>query len=85
MEKHLTPPEAAKLLRVSPKKVVAWIRDGRLRARNVAAVGVKRPQYRIPLSEWERFLTTLDEGPVAKAKRAKRGSMTLPPGVRKCF
>lgn len=47
-DRPLTLPEVAKHLRVRPNKVLAWIRDGELRAYNVAARhGGLRPKYRV--------------------------------------
>jgi hypothetical protein len=44
---YLTPPELAKLWRVSPEKVIAMIRGGQLAAVNLASRGSSRPRYRI--------------------------------------
>ncbi|MFH1922715.1 MAG: helix-turn-helix domain-containing protein [Planctomycetota bacterium] len=43
----LTPPQVANRLRVSPEKVIAWIRAGELRAIDVASRGSRRSRYRI--------------------------------------
>ena len=45
--KLLTPPEVAQLYRVTPEKVLTWIRSGELDAINVASRGARRPRFRI--------------------------------------
>ena len=52
----LTVPEVAKLLRVSPDKVLSWIRSGRLRGFNVAETETSRPKYRVSPEELEAFI-----------------------------
>jgi len=67
-----TPPELAKLLRVSAEKVRTWIRRGELGAINTAAQLCQRPQYVIlphHLAEWERRRSTV---PPPKPKRRRR-------------
>ena len=44
---YLTPPELAKVWRVSPEKVIAMIRRGELAAVNLASNGTTRPRFRI--------------------------------------
>ena len=44
---YLTPPELAKLWRVSPEKIITMIRGGQLAAVNLAAAGSSRPRFRI--------------------------------------
>jgi len=51
---YLTPPEVAALLRVSPDKVLGWIRRAELRAFNVS--DGTRPRYRIRRADLEGFL-----------------------------
>jgi excisionase family DNA binding protein len=51
----LTVSEAAKLLRVSRDKGLAWVNSGRLRAVNTAG-GQGRPSYRIARADLEKFL-----------------------------
>jgi len=65
----LTPPQVAKRLRVSPDKVLAWIRSGELRAVDVASRGASRPRYRV----------TLDELRVFENRRSTHSSPTPPP------
>lgn len=52
----LTVPEVAKHLRVSPDKVLGWIRSGALRAYNVTAQENGRPKYRVSREDLESFL-----------------------------
>jgi len=51
----LTPPQVASRLRVSPEKVIAWIRAGELRAIDVATRGSRRPRYRIDPADLAAF------------------------------
>jgi len=50
-----TPPEIARRLRVSPEKVLGWIRSGELRAINVAARPTGRPRFRIEPADLSAF------------------------------
>jgi hypothetical protein len=47
----LTPPELARRWRVNPEKIIGFIRDGSLRAFNVAAKPGGRPRWRIDLAD----------------------------------
>jgi excisionase family DNA binding protein len=51
----LTVPEVAKLLRVSPDKVLSWIRSGRLRGYNIAERENGRPKYRVNPDDLQSF------------------------------
>jgi excisionase family DNA binding protein len=54
----MTPRELARLLRVSPDRVRAWIATGELPALNVARHRCGRPRFVIlphHLAEWERM------------------------------
>jgi len=51
----LTVPEVAKLLRVSPDKVLSWIRTGRLRGYNIAEREDGRPKYRVNPDDLQAF------------------------------
>lgn len=67
----LTPPEIARLLRVSPDKVAAWIRSGRLRATNVGAAS--RPRWRVSREDFDTFLDSRQNPvPAAPDRRRKK-------------
>ena len=51
----LTPPEVARLFRVSNEKVLTWIRNGELRAINIAMRPDGRPRYRIDREDLADF------------------------------
>jgi excisionase family DNA binding protein len=68
----LTPPELAKLLRVEPPKVIAWIKRGELHAVNVADKNGKRPRWRISPEAFEDFIKPRTSSPPVKATRTKR-------------
>jgi excisionase family DNA binding protein len=57
----------AKLLRVSPDKVLGWIRRGELRAVNVS--NRSRPQYRVSQDDLAAFLKTREVQPPPKRPR----------------
>ena len=50
-----TPPQVAKRLQVSPERVIAWIRAGKLRAVNLSD-GTIRPRFRIHADDLDSFL-----------------------------
>ncbi len=75
MEKTLTPPQVARLLRVRREKIMAWIRTGELRAFNVSTNF--RPRYRIEESELEAF--KLRRAAVVQPKVVRRRRKSLPP------
>jgi excisionase family DNA binding protein len=69
---YLTPPEVAKRLRVSPERVIAWIRSGRLAAVNVGS-GPKRPRYRVAQEAVDALLRSLAVAPhTPRPTRARR-------------
>jgi excisionase family DNA binding protein len=51
---YLTPPAIARLLRVSPDKVLGWIRRGELRAVDVS--DSLRPRYPVSPDDLDAFL-----------------------------
>jgi excisionase family DNA binding protein len=68
-----TPRELARLLRVSPDRVRAWIARGEMRAVNTAPSRCGRPRYIVlphHLAEWER--TRQAAPPPGPAKRRQR-------------
>jgi excisionase family DNA binding protein len=74
----LTPPEVAKLLRVSPDTVVSWVKSGLLRGYNVGRAGCKRKRFRIDRSDLEDFKASRVPCPRVKAARrpqAPRGDV----------
>ena len=73
-EQKLTPPEVARLFRVDVHKVLTWIRNGELRAVNVAARLGGRPRYRIDredLAAFERRRQVQPPPPVIRRPRRK--------------
>jgi excisionase family DNA binding protein len=70
-EPYLTPPEIAKLLRVSPEKVLGWIRRAELRAVNVG--NGTRPRYRVSREWLDAFLQVREvQPPAPRQVRRKR-------------
>jgi excisionase family DNA binding protein len=53
--RKLTPPEVAELWGISLNSIMTWIRNGELRAINVAKIVGGRPRYRIDVDDLENF------------------------------
>ena len=70
IEPYLTPPEIAKLLRVSREKVVGWIRRGELLAVDVGSG--TRSRYRVSRGNLDLFLERRSVRPAAPRVRANR-------------
>lgn len=68
MDTYLNVGEAAKAWKVSPSKVTAWIRAGRIKAVNVGQIG-KRPQYRLHVDAIQALLPDTPQ----RKTRALRG------------
>ena len=62
-QKWLTPPKLAKQLGVSNEKVLTWIRNGELRAVNVAERLAGRPRWRISEAAFEEFCQKRESRP----------------------
>jgi excisionase family DNA binding protein len=63
LKPYLTPPEIAKLLRVSSEKVLGWIRKAELTAINVG--DGNRPRYRVRREDLDSFLGSREVQPPA--------------------
>lgn len=72
---YYTVPEVARRIRVNTRKVMTWIRSGRLRAINVGG-GAQRPRYRVAKCDLEIFLATLDITPAPVQSRRQRPRQT---------
>ena len=68
--RYLTPSEIAKRLRVSPEKVLGWIRRAKLRAVNVG--NGDQPRYRVHPDDLEDFLKQREVQPPPPAQRRRR-------------
>ena len=68
--RYLIPREIAIRLRVSPEKVLGWIRRGELCAINVS--NATRPRYRINPDDLEAFLRRREVQPPPPRQRRKR-------------
>ena len=67
----LNPSDVAKQLRVSPAKVIGWIRTGQLKAANVSTG--QRPRFVIQQPDVDRFLQGRQPDPPAPRRRSGRG------------
>jgi len=67
----LLPKDVAKRLRVSPDKVVSWIKDSTLKGFNVGN-GPLRPRYRIDPTDLTAFENSRQVTAVVSAPRRKR-------------
>jgi excisionase family DNA binding protein len=65
----LTPPAIAMLLRVSPDKILGWIRRGQIKAINVGN-GV-RPRYRVSPQSLDDFLASREFKPPSPRVRRR--------------
>jgi len=70
--KMLTPPEVAKLLRITSDKVLGWIRSGELRSMNVAAKTGGRPRYRVAEEDLTAFLARRAVVPPPPVRRRRK-------------
>lgn len=68
-QQYLTPPEIAKLLRVSPAKVLGWIRRGELRAVNLS--NRDRSRYRVQQQSLDAFLEAREVQPPPERTRGR--------------
>jgi hypothetical protein len=74
LERGYTPRELAKVLRVSPDRVRAWITTGELGALNLAATRCDRPRYVIlphHLNEFERARVAASPTPRSARRRQR--------------
>lgn len=75
-ERYLTPPEIAARLRITPVKVIGWIRKAELRAVDVG--NGTRPRYRISPDDLKDFLRRREVP--APAPRIQRREPKQPEG-----
>jgi excisionase family DNA binding protein len=68
----LTPPEAAKMLRVSPRRIRAEIMAGRLRAINLG--DHRRPSWRIDPGDLRAYLATMATAPQRRVSTDSQAS-----------
>jgi hypothetical protein len=73
-DRWLTPPEAARMLKVDPAKIIRLIRTGELAASNVALHLGGRPRFRVSPGALDEFLRRRQVGPMPKPVRRKRQS-----------
>jgi len=77
----LTPPQIARILRVRPDKVRAWIRRGRLRASDMAENRGGPPRYRVEWSDFHDFIQNRLVQPLTPRRRSR----PTPEGVTEYF
>ena len=78
--RKLTPPEVAQLWGISVNTVMTWIRNGELRAINVARRLGGRPRYRIDvddLKDFENRRAVLPPPPIQRRPRRRRDEYVL--------
>jgi len=71
MKISMTPPDVARYLGIDAAKVLDWIRDGELKAYNVAARSSGRPRWRIEKEALDEFLRRR-QSPVPLAPQPSR-------------
>lgn len=70
-DRYLTPPQYARRIGVKPERVIAWIRDGSLRAIDTSEKpGITRPRYKIPLDAIVAF--EIGRTPIPPQRRRRR-------------
>ena len=75
VRRKLTPPEVAKLWGISLTTIMTWIRNGELRAINVARHLGGRPRYRIDVEDLKSFenrRAVLPPPPVQRRRRRRK-------------
>jgi hypothetical protein len=70
----LTPPEVARLLRVSPDKVLLWIRQGLLGAVNTSSRACGRPRYVVLPRHLDEFVNAKAASTDKRTQRRKKRS-----------
>ena len=77
---YLTPPEPGRLWRVTPEKVIALIRAGRLRAADLAMPGSRWPRFRISPQAVQDFelgrQPAPPPAPAVSRRRRSEGTLT---------
>jgi hypothetical protein len=76
LPRWLSPPAVARLVGVTPEKIIALIRNGEMRAIDVATRGSRRPRYRVrpeDLELWARGRQAVP-APTPPAPRRRRQS-----------
>ena len=71
-QQYVSPPEIAKVLRVSHAKVLRWIRSGDLLAADLATHRGQRPRWRIARSDLDDFLAHRAATPLPQPGRRRR-------------
>ncbi|MBN2292341.1 MAG: helix-turn-helix domain-containing protein [Pirellulales bacterium] len=69
--RYLTPPAIAKILGVTPERVICWIKSGKLRAFNLSE-GTKRPRYRVAPDDLEDCLRACEVEATPRPRRRKQ-------------
>ncbi len=74
-KRNMTPPEVARMLGVSSAKVILWIRQGELRALNLANRGCIRPRYSVSpdaIAAFERTRQVVPDGGESTTRKLRR-------------
>lgn len=76
---YLTPPEAARIVRMKADRIIALVRSGEIKASNVATKLSGRPRYRIALSDLQDWLDRRAAASVATSAPRRRRKRTERP------
>jgi excisionase family DNA binding protein len=76
-ENTLSPAEVAKLLQCSTRHVIRLIKDGKLRAANIARPSSRRQRYRVTQDAVHRFLA-VTSAPLPQPLRVPAGLVYAP-------
>lgn len=75
--KFYTPPEIAKLLKISPESVIAMIRRHELTGFDLASPGSSRPRFRITEAALQDFIARREIKPPTPTTRRPRKPATV--------
>lgn len=73
----LTPPQIARRYGISDEKVLTWIRNGELRAINIAAKSDGRPRYAVHESDLLEFERRREVVPPPKSPKRRKKKMDI--------
>jgi excisionase family DNA binding protein len=79
MSRTLTSSQAAELIQTSADRILDMIRAGEIRAIDISSPGSRRPTWRIPAEELERWMASRSTQPASpKPQRRRRKDKYVP-------
>ena len=74
LRRWLSPPAVARLVGVTPEKIISLIRNGELRAIDVSTRGCRRPRFRVRPEDLESWARGREAVPTPPAPRRRQQS-----------